>query len=249
MLQQQYCDTGVQELMTTNCVQVETGTHCFHCVHSSQPLLLQDEKNSNGEISDSHQSPLQQGGYHESVSKPGGCHGNGIVSMPDCCHGNVSLPDALNNLEVAEQSQVPAVFHGDTSQPSQPSPPLDVPHDEVFLPSSLKVQQNGDTSETYQPSPSSDDNLSEPCHMPSQDVSNGEVSTVSQSPLQNTTNGEVSATVESPEVPETDLCRYYHVFREGELVSLISHHIPGVKVMEVFYDHANWGVVLLKIFL
>ena len=45
----------------------------------------------------------------------------------------------------------------------------------------------------------------------------------------------------------TDLCRFYHVFREGELVSLVTQHVPGVKVVDSFYDHANWCLILKKV--
>ena len=42
--------------------------------------------------------------------------------------------------------------------------------------------------------------------------------------------------------------RYYHVFREGELEMLIakSHLKDKVKIMDRYYDHANWVVVLQK---
>lgn len=42
------------------------------------------------------------------------------------------------------------------------------------------------------------------------------------------------------------LSRYYHVFREGELEKLISSHVPELKVVQCFFDHANWCVVAEK---
>ncbi|XP_069496358.1 probable tRNA methyltransferase 9B [Ambystoma mexicanum] len=41
--------------------------------------------------------------------------------------------------------------------------------------------------------------------------------------------------------------RYYHVFRKGELVELIEHHIPELRVVQAFFDHANWCVVAEKV--
>ena len=40
--------------------------------------------------------------------------------------------------------------------------------------------------------------------------------------------------------------RYYHVFKKGELEELINE-IPGLKILESYYDHANWCVILEKI--
>ncbi|CAI2387862.1 unnamed protein product [Moneuplotes crassus] len=39
--------------------------------------------------------------------------------------------------------------------------------------------------------------------------------------------------------------RYYHVFKKGELEALINK-IPGLKIEQSYYDHANWCVVLEK---
>ena len=44
-----------------------------------------------------------------------------------------------------------------------------------------------------------------------------------------------------------DLCRFYHVFREGELESLVTQHLPGMSVLHSFYDHANWCLILQKL--
>uniref|UniRef100_A0A8C4NBM4 tRNA methyltransferase 9B n=1 Tax=Eptatretus burgeri TaxID=7764 RepID=A0A8C4NBM4_EPTBU len=40
--------------------------------------------------------------------------------------------------------------------------------------------------------------------------------------------------------------RYYHVFREGELMHLIEKYIPDLHVLEAYYDHANWCAVTEK---
>ena len=45
----------------------------------------------------------------------------------------------------------------------------------------------------------------------------------------------------------TKLCRYYHVFREGELEKLISSHIKDLQIVQCFYDHANWCLVAVKV--
>ncbi len=45
-----------------------------------------------------------------------------------------------------------------------------------------------------------------------------------------------------------DTCkRFYHVFREGELVELIEKHVDCLHVLESFYDHANWCVIAEKV--
>lgn len=45
----------------------------------------------------------------------------------------------------------------------------------------------------------------------------------------------------------TDLCRFYHVFREDELKSLIQEHVPSLRVVNCMYDHANWCILTEKI--
>ena len=42
------------------------------------------------------------------------------------------------------------------------------------------------------------------------------------------------------------LCRYYHVFRKGEMENLISKHIPDLHIVQCFYDHANWCIIAEK---
>ncbi|XP_069061648.1 probable tRNA methyltransferase 9B isoform X2 [Pleurodeles waltl] len=50
------------------------------------------------------------------------------------------------------------------------------------------------------------------------------------------------------QTPADSAClRYYHVFRKGELVDLIDHHIPELHVVQAYFDHANWCVVAEKV--
>ncbi|XP_062609169.1 uncharacterized protein LOC134270927 [Saccostrea cucullata] len=44
----------------------------------------------------------------------------------------------------------------------------------------------------------------------------------------------------------TELSRFYHVFKDGELPKLISKHVPNVKIISSTYDHANWCIVAEK---
>ncbi|XP_023681898.2 probable tRNA methyltransferase 9B isoform X1 [Paramormyrops kingsleyae] len=41
--------------------------------------------------------------------------------------------------------------------------------------------------------------------------------------------------------------RYYHVFREGELLELIEKHVEELHVLQSYFDHANWCVVAEKV--
>lgn len=43
------------------------------------------------------------------------------------------------------------------------------------------------------------------------------------------------------------LYRYYHVFREGEMESLISNYVTDLHIVQCFYDHANWCIVAEKL--
>lgn len=45
---------------------------------------------------------------------------------------------------------------------------------------------------------------------------------------------------------ETLLKRFYHVFREGELMQLITNNVSCLHVIDCFYDHANWCVIAEK---
>lgn len=41
--------------------------------------------------------------------------------------------------------------------------------------------------------------------------------------------------------------RYYHVFREGELDSLINHHVTSLHIVNSYYERASWCVVAEKV--
>ncbi|MBN3301560.1 TRM9B methyltransferase, partial [Amia calva] len=41
--------------------------------------------------------------------------------------------------------------------------------------------------------------------------------------------------------------RYYHVFKEGELLELIEKHIEELHVLQTYFDHANWCVIAEKV--
>ncbi|NXU57497.1 TRM9B methyltransferase, partial [Turnix velox] len=40
--------------------------------------------------------------------------------------------------------------------------------------------------------------------------------------------------------------RYYHVFREGELCSLVEENVPELQIVSSYYDHGNWCVIAEK---
>ncbi|XP_062991212.1 probable tRNA methyltransferase 9B isoform X2 [Elgaria multicarinata webbii] len=40
--------------------------------------------------------------------------------------------------------------------------------------------------------------------------------------------------------------RYYHVFREGELCSLLEENVPEVHILSSSYDHGNWCIIVKK---
>ncbi|XP_044274282.1 probable tRNA methyltransferase 9B [Varanus komodoensis] len=40
--------------------------------------------------------------------------------------------------------------------------------------------------------------------------------------------------------------RYYHVFREGELCSLLKENVPEVRILSSSYDHGNWCIIVKK---
>ncbi|XP_025954093.1 probable tRNA methyltransferase 9B isoform X1 [Dromaius novaehollandiae] len=46
--------------------------------------------------------------------------------------------------------------------------------------------------------------------------------------------------------PNGACLRYYHVFKEGELVELIERHIPELHIIDSYFDHANWCVIAEK---
>lgn len=41
--------------------------------------------------------------------------------------------------------------------------------------------------------------------------------------------------------------RYYHVFRQGELDSLIENNVDNLHIISSYYDHANWCVIAEKV--
>ncbi|KPP62465.1 putative methyltransferase KIAA1456 [Scleropages formosus] len=41
--------------------------------------------------------------------------------------------------------------------------------------------------------------------------------------------------------------RYYHVFKEGELLELIENHVEELHILQNYFDHANWCVVAEKV--
>ncbi|XP_051882442.1 probable tRNA methyltransferase 9B [Pristis pectinata] len=41
--------------------------------------------------------------------------------------------------------------------------------------------------------------------------------------------------------------RYYHVFKQGELIELIEKYTEDLKVIKTYYDHANWCVIVEKV--
>nr|XP_013804921.1 PREDICTED: probable tRNA methyltransferase 9-like protein [Apteryx mantelli mantelli] len=40
--------------------------------------------------------------------------------------------------------------------------------------------------------------------------------------------------------------RYYHVFREGELCSLVEENMPELQILSSCYDHGNWCIIAEK---
>jgi hypothetical protein len=57
----------------------------------------------------------------------------------------------------------------------------------------------------------------------------------------------VPSTVTKEEFQMTRLCRYYHVFKEGELSDLIFSHVDNLSVQSCMYDHGNWCLTAEKI--
>ncbi|XP_069747747.1 probable tRNA methyltransferase 9B [Narcine bancroftii] len=44
----------------------------------------------------------------------------------------------------------------------------------------------------------------------------------------------------------TACLRYYHVFKQGELIELVEKYTEDLKVIQTYYDHANWCVIAEK---
>ena len=45
----------------------------------------------------------------------------------------------------------------------------------------------------------------------------------------------------------SELSRYYHVFREGELKQLVSENIEDLVIVDTYFDHANWCLIAEKV--
>lgn len=41
--------------------------------------------------------------------------------------------------------------------------------------------------------------------------------------------------------------RYYHMFRKGELSSLVREHIPELRFLSEEFDHQNWAILFEKL--
>lgn len=37
--------------------------------------------------------------------------------------------------------------------------------------------------------------------------------------------------------------RYCHIFKDEELAKLIEHHIPGLCITHLYFDHTNWCMI------
>jgi len=58
----------------------------------------------------------------------------------------------------------------------------------------------------------------------------------------------IETAIKDKEKQATVYHRYYHVFREWELEGLVEDYFGGrLKIVDRFYDHANWVVVCEKI--
>ena len=69
--------------------------------------------------------------------------------------------------------------------------------------------------------------------------------------LQNTYENDITIKSLGPEIMKdetknsTVYHRYYHVFKKGEIESLILH-VPELLILDSYYDHANWCVICKK---
>jgi len=58
----------------------------------------------------------------------------------------------------------------------------------------------------------------------------------------------IDTAIEAKDKQSTVYHRYYHVFREGELETLITKYMADkVKIVDRYYDHANWVVICERI--
>lgn len=40
---------------------------------------------------------------------------------------------------------------------------------------------------------------------------------------------------------------YYHVFKQGELESLIEKYVHSLHILKSYYDHSNWCIVAERV--
>ncbi|XP_006814379.1 uncharacterized protein LOC102805961 [Saccoglossus kowalevskii] len=77
---------------------------------------------------------------------------------------------------------------------------------------------------------------------------NGEVEDNDDSDkMKNINNGTENDTENLVTADPSTCKRYYHVFKEGELVNLVEEHVESLYVLQSYYDHANWCVVAEKV--
>lgn len=64
----------------------------------------------------------------------------------------------------------------------------------------------------------------------------------------NSTNQNTETKMSSDDQSKSNnrLSRYYHVFKKGELDLLVINHVPSLKIVDTFYDHANWCIIAEK---
>lgn len=110
---------------------------------------------------------------------------------------------------------------------SVPESPSDLEESDVWKSKSNSPTENGSPVKEY-PLPAS--SL----------VRNGSSSSSNSS-------GSTSSSTQSSPGDQPEYHRFYHVFREGELVDLIERHVDNLHILNCYYDHANWCVVAEKV--
>lgn len=53
--------------------------------------------------------------------------------------------------------------------------------------------------------------------------------------------------IQSEKGGEITFHRYYHVFREGELDSLIEKYVENLHIISSYYDHSSWCIIAEKV--
>lgn len=71
-------------------------------------------------------------------------------------------------------------------------------------------------------------------------------SSTSSSPSLSSSSSSPSTTSLQKKTKSKLFQRYYHVFRAGELAKLAQNGIPSAVVLNEYYDHGNWAVILEK---